>query len=1022
MAGNAANLNGSVWAGAAQFSVPALTQIVDNNAPGSLATSLSMPENNTLVGTLSAEDGTPANQLVWALTGGADAAKFTLDSHGVLRFKTAPDFETPASSASPASNTYSVQVTVADLGGHTSTGTVSVAVTDVVLEPTLTVVTDGVGNTVNGKQGDSVAATITFAEAITVTGGSLSTSTFLPVLMADGHPLAVTSVSQGSGSLANVFTVTATLPAGNDTQVTLTGLSVNGITLTGISGSTFINQAALTTKTAYTLDNLAPNLDTAGPAISLTLASGHNNTSLIDVNDQVVLTIPLGEQASQFLNLPGNTADGIIYSFSYSGAAGFATAWALNKEQAQRLFLLRQTGSSTPDVDFFTPYESQTQAQKDAITSHLTQSALLTVGGAAVTGNWTTSGSNLVFTHTVTQGEHGVVNYNPTVLQKMLMGTRLSDGGTANTTAELPQLTDLAGNGVRLGGNDWGAPGATFAAIASPAGVDTAPPVISGVSTYSVVHLNTAVGTLGATDDYSTANHLAWALVSGIGDADNSRFSLDPSTGVLRFVAAPDLWNPIDVGADNTYQVRVSVTDEAGHTGYQALSVKVVNPVSISGLVTSGGVLTADTSAITNADANGISYQWQVNNGSHDSPSWAAISGATSSTYNIVAGDGTVGKEVRVHVSYTDTSNATRTVDSAPLNSPVSGAAWLSGHVTSGGLLSVDTTALADPNGLGTFHVQWQRQDYLQTYSWNIPWTNNGLSPNRSGTLSSSLTYTDQGLTGDSLLAAEDALFNAITESVDSTDITALRSNGVATNRLDLTTINGFHITQPDDTHLFIYQAGTVAPIYNIEYFDHVFGGGIDSYIADFGGDKAKLRSIFKSIITATNVPGTAHWTDVAADSSTYTLTDADLGHLLRANITYTDGAGYTESVTTVVNHAPTVSSAGAITIPSFTKAAGGEISYTLLKSNTGAADADTGDTLSFLISKLDTGTLQKWNGSAWVSATAGTTTLADGEKLKWVPTNGASAPAGDTNAFDVQVYDGHLYSQPVTVHTVLPA
>jgi hypothetical protein len=37
-----------------------------------------------------------------------------------------------------------------------------------------------------------------------------------------------------------------------------------------------------------------------------------------------------------------------------------------------------------------------------------------------------------------------------------------------------------------------------------------------------------------------------------------------------------------------------------------------------------------------------------------------------------------------------------------------------------------------------------------------------------------------------------------------------------------------------------------------------------------------------------------------------------------------------------------------------------------------------------FRIESITSGSLQKWNGSTWVDVAAGTSTLADGEKLQW--------------------------------------
>lgn len=63
------------------------------------------------------------------------------------------------------------------------------------------------------------------------------------------------------------------------------------------------------------------------------------------------------------------------------------------------------------------------------------------------------------------------------------------------------------------------------------------------------------------------------------GGADASRFTVDPGSGILRFITPPDFENPTDVGANNVYNVVVRVTDgELFDTQVYAITVtNVVN-------------------------------------------------------------------------------------------------------------------------------------------------------------------------------------------------------------------------------------------------------------------------------------------------------------------------------------------------------------------------------------------------------------------------------------------------------------
>ena len=117
---------------------------VTNNAPAFTSgnDALSVPENTTAAGTVAAEDADTDDDIEsYAITGGADEAKFSIDSGtGALTFRTAPDFEAPAdvASTSPANaaqnNEYVVEVTATGgTGGRalTAAQTVTVTVTNV---------------------------------------------------------------------------------------------------------------------------------------------------------------------------------------------------------------------------------------------------------------------------------------------------------------------------------------------------------------------------------------------------------------------------------------------------------------------------------------------------------------------------------------------------------------------------------------------------------------------------------------------------------------------------------------------------------------------------------------------------------------------------------------------------------------------------------------------------------------------------------------------------------------------------
>ncbi|WNM57809.1 DUF4347 domain-containing protein [Candidatus Nitrospira allomarina] len=107
--------------------------------------------------------------------------------------------------------------------------------------------------------------------------------------------------------------------------------------------------------------------------------------------------------------------------------------------------------------------------------------------------------------------------------------------------------------------------------IVSP--INDAPVITSNgggtTANVSVVTGTTAVTNVNATD--AESNPWTYSIIGG---ADAALFTIDPVTGVLTFITAPDFQAPGDVGADNIYDVIVQVSDGLA-VDTQALAVTV---------------------------------------------------------------------------------------------------------------------------------------------------------------------------------------------------------------------------------------------------------------------------------------------------------------------------------------------------------------------------------------------------------------------------------------------------------------
>jgi Ca2+-binding RTX toxin-like protein len=103
------------------------------------------------------------------------------------------------------------------------------------------------------------------------------------------------------------------------------------------------------------------------------------------------------------------------------------------------------------------------------------------------------------------------------------------------------------------------------------------PPVITSdgggdTAAVSVAENQTRVTTVSASD--GDGDTPTFAITGG---SDQAKFSIDPNTGVLSFISAPDFENPTDSDGNNSYVVEVTVNDGKGGSDIQTLTVSVTD-------------------------------------------------------------------------------------------------------------------------------------------------------------------------------------------------------------------------------------------------------------------------------------------------------------------------------------------------------------------------------------------------------------------------------------------------------------
>ena len=121
--------------------------------------------------------------------------------------------------------------------------------------------------------------------------------------------------------------------------------------------------------------------------------------------------------------------------------------------------------------------------------------------------------------------------------------------------------------------------------------------------------------------------------------------------------------------------------------------------------------LIIDLSSVTDADGMGsVSVQWQI---SSDSKKWTNISAATNQSFT--PREIHVGSRLRVVISYVDGQGNLEPLTSPPstpvrnVNDKPTGSARLIGSSVEDSALVVDTSGIADEDGIGGFDITWQR-------------------------------------------------------------------------------------------------------------------------------------------------------------------------------------------------------------------------------------------------------------------------------------------------------------------------
>ena len=425
----------------------------------------------------------------------------------------------------------------------------------------------------------------------------------------------------------------------------------------------------------------------------------------------------------------------------------------------------------------------------------------------------------------------------------------------------------------------------------------TGAPTITGTA---LVGETLTVDTSGIADADGLANvSYSYQWISNDGTSDTDITSATDSTYTL---VADDEGKAI--------KVRVTFTDDTGidetlisdaTVAVAAQSSPNAGAPTIKGTAKVGETLTVDTTGMAQGLVRtAFSYKWISNDGTSDND----IPNATDSTYTLVAAD--EGKTIKVQVTFTNdqgnqeslTSDATPAV-AARANSAATGVPVITGTTQVSETLTADVTGIADADGLtgATFSYQWISNDGTSDMDITgaTDYTYTLVTADEGKTIKVRVTFTDDAANGESLTS-------------DATGAVAARPNSPAT--------------------------GAPAIIGTAQVGEMLTAD--TSGIADADGlSGATFRYHWIGYIN-----GDIDFEFMSATDSTYTLVADDEGNTFKVSVSFTDEAGYGESLTSDATGAVAPrSNSPATGAPAIIGTA--QVGETLTADTSGISDAD---------------------------------------------------------------------------------
>ena len=313
-----------------------------------------------------------------------------------------------------------------------------------------------------------------------------------------------------------------------------------------------------------------------------------------------------------------------------------------------------------------------------------------------------------------------------------------------------------------------------------------------------------------------------------------------------------------DADQGKTIKVKVTFTDDAENeetltsVATEAVAAKAntapTGLPTITGTPQVGETLTADTSAIEDADGlEDVSYEYQWIAGGTD------IDGATSSSYELTSSE--QGQTIQVRVTFTDDAENEETLTSVATAAVAAKAnAAPTGLPTITGTPQVDHTLTAGISPIAD-------QDGLDNVSYSYQWISGGSDIDGATGSTYTLTASEQGKTIQVRVAFTDDADNEETLTSEATLAVAAAANRQATGQPTISGTPQVGQTLTADTANIVDQDGLTGVSYTYQWI----AGGTDIY---------------------------------GATGSTHTLTASEQGKTIQVRVAFTDDADNEETLT----------------------------------------------------------------------------------------------------------------------------